>query len=302
MKSIFNKHVLIAVTVIISLCLLYWGIEYLKGINLFKPANFYYANFEKVDGLNISAPVTINGFQVGLVREINYDYDSNDISVLMSLNKNLKIPKGSKVTLDTELLGTATLAIQLSKGSDYYAVGDRIDSEITNGLMDRVDENIMPQIASILPKLDSILLNVNALVSNPALHTSVSRLDGITAELAKSSQQLSSLMANLNGKVPQIVTNVDGLTTNLEGTTQNINQLSQTLANAPIEKTLTDLNATVANLRQVTDQLNDKNSSIGLLLNDKSLYDNANSSIMSLDELLKDIKANPKRYINIKVF
>ena len=302
MKSIFNKNVLIAVTVIISLCLLYWGIEYLKGINLFKPANFYYANFEKVEGLNISAPVTINGFKVGLVREINYDYDTNQISVLMSLNKDLKIPHGSTVSLDKEVLGTATLSINLGHEKENYAVGDRIESVIPGGLMDKVDEDIMPQVARILPKLDSILYNVNALVSNPALHTSVARLDAITADLANSSQQLSGIMAQLNGKMPQIVTNVDGLTTNLNTTTQHINQLSENLANAPIEATLSDLNATVANLRKVTDQLNDKNSSLGLLLNDKSLYENANSSIMSLDELLKDIKCNPKRYINIKVF
>mgnify|MGYP002623599762 CR=1 FL=1 len=302
MKSIFNKNVLIAVTVIISLCLLYWGIEYLKGINLFKPANFYYANFEQVEGLNISAPVRINGFQVGLVREINYDYDNNQISVLMSLNKNLKIPHGSTVSLDKEVLGTATLSINLGHEKENYEVGDRIESVIPGGLMDKVDEDIMPQVARILPKLDSILYNVNALVSNPALHSSVTRLDAITADLANSSQQLTGLMAQLNGKMPQIVSNVDGVTTNLNTTTQNINQLSESLANAPIEATLSDLNATVANLRQVTNQLNDKNSSLGLLLNDKSLYENANSSIMSLDELLKDIKCNPKRYINIKVF
>ena len=93
MKKFFTKEVMIAVTVIISLCVLYFGIEYLKGINLFRPANFYYAKFERVTGLAVAAPVTINGFQVGQVREINYDYNDNQISVLLSLNKDLKIPK-----------------------------------------------------------------------------------------------------------------------------------------------------------------------------------------------------------------
>ena len=113
MKRYFSKEALIAITVIISLCILYFGIEYLKGINLFKPANFYYAKFEKVDGLAVSAPVTINGFQVGQVREINYDYEKNDISVLLSLNKDLRIPKESNVKLSVDMLGTAQLVLTL---------------------------------------------------------------------------------------------------------------------------------------------------------------------------------------------
>ena len=95
-------------------CLLYWGIEYLKGINLFKPANFYYAKFEKVEGLTVSAPVTVNGFQMGQVREINYDYADNQITVLMSLDKELRVPRGSQVSLSSDILGTAALTLNLA--------------------------------------------------------------------------------------------------------------------------------------------------------------------------------------------
>lgn len=302
MKSVFNKNVVIALIVIVSMCVLYWGIEYLKGINLFKPANFYYAKFEKVDGLNISAPVSINGFQVGLVREINYDYQSNEISVLMSLNKDLRIPKGSVVSLDTELLGTATLSIALAKGTDYYNVGDEIASTVPTGLMDKVGEDVMPQVTEMLPKLDSILTNVNALVASPALHASVARLDGITAELAKSSQELSALMNQLNKQMPQIASNVSDVTHNLKGSTESLNKVASDVSNADIGNTLAQLNSTVSNLNRLTSQLNDKNSSLGLLLNDKSLYENANRSVASLDSLLIDIRERPKRYIHLKVF
>ncbi len=167
MKSFFTKNVIIALTVIASLCLLFWGIEFLKGINLFKPANFYYSEFEKVDGLTVSAPITINGFQVGQVREINYDYNSNKISVLLSLDKGLKLPQGTTVTLASDLLGTASLAMNLGKSATYYNVGDEIPSAVSAGLMDAVGNDLMPQLSAILPKLDSILGNVNALTSNP---------------------------------------------------------------------------------------------------------------------------------------
>ena len=92
MNTLFNKNVLIALTVIVSLCLLYWGIEYLKGVNLFKPANFYYATFDNVNGLVSSAPVNANGFPVGQVREMEFDYSTNRVRLLLSMDKGLQIP------------------------------------------------------------------------------------------------------------------------------------------------------------------------------------------------------------------
>ncbi|MDD7343014.1 MAG: MlaD family protein [Bacteroidales bacterium] len=302
MKSFFTKNVLIALTVVVSLCLLYWGIEYLKGINLFKPANFYYAKFEKVEGLTVSAPVTVNGFQVGQVREINYDYADNQITVLMSLDKELRVPRGSQVSLSSDILGTAALTLNLAKNGSYYNVGDEIPTAVKAGLMDKVGDDVMPQVVAMLPKVDSILSNVNGVLSNPAINTSVSRLDGITAELARSSQQLTLLMNSLNRSVPGIMGDVKGVTGNLYTASGDIKHLSANVRNMPLDSTIKSLNATVANLQALSAKLNNKESSLGLLLNDKALYNNANSSVMSLDSLLKDVKKNPKRYVTIKVF
>lgn len=302
MKSFFTKNVLIALTVVVSLCLLYWGIEYLKGINLFKPANFYYAKFEKVEGLTVSAPVTVNGFQVGQVREINYDYADNQITVLMSLDKELRVPRGSQVSLSSDILGTAALTLNLAKNDFYYNVGDEIPTAVKAGLMDKVGDDVMPQVVAMLPKVDSILSNVNGVLSNPAINTSLSRLDGITAELARSSQQLTLLMNSLNRSVPGIMGDVKGVTGNLYTASGDIKHLSANVRNMPLDSTIKSLNATVANLQALSAKLNNKESSLGLLLNDKALYNNANSSVMSLDSLLKDVKKNPKRYVTIKVF
>ena len=98
MNPATKRNIKIGLTVIVSMCLLYWGIEYLKGINLLKPANFYYAKFEKVDGLTVASPVNVNGFKVGQVREISYDYNTNQILVELSFDKGLKIPDGSTIT------------------------------------------------------------------------------------------------------------------------------------------------------------------------------------------------------------
>ena len=302
MKPFLNKNSIIAIVVIISIGLLYWGINYLKGINLFKPANFYYVKFEQVDGLNVSAPVTINGFKVGLVKEIDYDYSANQISVMLSLNKDLRIPVGSTVSLGSDLLGTAQLSIQLSKAKDYYDVGSVLESRNETGLMGKVESDVMPQLIAVLPKIDSILTNVYAILANPAINQSVSRLDGITQEHEKSSVQLSGLMTQLGKNAPGIVNNVNGITSNLNTASGNLNQLSGKMAKMPLDSTVENLNKTLANMQALTQKLNDNKSTLGLLMNDKKLYDNATSTVASLDSLLTDLKRNPKKYVTIKVF
>ena len=301
-----KKNIIIAITIIASLCLLYWGIEFLKGVNLFKPANFYYAHFEKVDGLTEAAPITVNGFPVGQVREINYDYEKNQIQVMMAMNKDLKIPVGSTVRIESSLTGTASLALTLSDSKVFCKVGDEIGCFVKPGIMDKVTTEVVPQVLTILPQVDSILGNVNTLTSNPALYASVSRLDGITAELAKSAQQLNALMHGLNARVPGVMNDVNGITGNLTGTTSNLNELSASLKTLPLDSTVNEINATIANMQQLTSELNkklnDRNSSLGLLLNDKTLYSNAERAVADLDSLLVDIKKHPKRYINVKVF
>ncbi|MBR6283231.1 MAG: MCE family protein [Muribaculaceae bacterium] len=296
-----KKNILIAVCVIASLCLLYWGIEFLKGVNMFKPANFYYAKFEKVDGLVEAAPVSINGFPVGQVREIRYDYATNQISVMLAMNRDLKIPVGSQVSVVSSLTGASTLALTLGESTEYYKVGDEIQGVVPAGLMDKVNTEIMPQVAGILPKVDSIMGNVNGIVGDPALRMSIARLDAITQQLVQSSQQLTTLMHGLNQSVPGVMNNVDGITANLTGASDNINTMTGNLKALPIDSTLNEVNATIANIKTLTTQLNDPNSSLGLLLNDRELYNNATKTLADLDSLFIDIKKNPKRYINIKL-
>lgn len=299
MKKFFTKEVKIAITVIISLAVLFWGIEYLKGVNLFKPANFYYVEFENVTGLTDSAPVTINGYQVGLVRGIDYDYESGALVVLLGLETDLKIPTGSKAVLATDLLGTAQIELKLAQADTYYQVGDKLPGENAIGLMDKVGDDLLPSVAALMPKIDSILTNLNAIVGNPALQQSIDRLDGITANLEASSRQLSQMMSK---SMPAIVNNVEGVTANLDSITGSLNVAATQLRSVPIDSTMNNINATTANLNHLTAQLKGTNSSLGLLLNDRGLYDHIDSTIMSLDSLFIDIKKNPKRYVTIKVF
>lgn len=309
MNPTSKKNVLIGLTVVVSICILYWGIEYLKGINLLKPANFYYAKFEKVNGLTVASPVTVNGFKVGQVREITYDYDTNQISVELSFEKGLKIPDGSTITFSNELLGAAALQLNLGASKTYMEVGSVIPTQMQGGLMDKVGNDMMPALVSILPKVDSIVGSVNQILANPAIAASVTRCDAITRELAASSAQLTELMASLNKAIPGMVHNANGvlananaLTGDLRTTTGNLNTITGNLKELPLDTTLNRINATLANVQRLTAKLNNENSSLGMLLNDKKLYQNVTSTVASIDSLLQDVKKHPKKYVTIKVF
>lgn len=294
MKKWFGKESKIALSVLVSILILYVGINYLKGINVMKPANYYYVQFPSVGGLAQSAPVTIDGYKVGLVQEIVYDYDTNQtIKALLNLDKKLKIPVGSRVYLETDMLGTSSVVIALNPHvSEYYKHGALLQGEVKSGLMQSLQSELLPQVAMLLPKLDSILSGLQTLVNDPALVSSVKRIDHITANLEQSSTQLSGMMQN---DLPEILDNVQGITA-------QINQFSDTLNTLPLQSTMASVQKSSYNLQQITSRLTSPDNSLGLLLNDRALYDRANSVLGSVDSLMIDLRLNPKRYVHFSLF
>lgn len=299
MKKRFSKELIIGGLVLLALLILVFGINYLKGVNMFKPSNYYFATYTDVAGLAQSAPVTVNGFKVGLVREISYEYDNpGHIKVEMSLDRHLKLPRGTKAMLTTDMLGTSSIALEMAPGKDFHNVGDQLIGANASGLMSSVTNDIMPSITAILPKIDSILTSMTTIVSDPALLASVQRLDKIMANIETSSAQLTTTMK----AIPRIADDASGLMTDLKTISADLTALSAKLREMPIDSTMNSVNSIAARLNTSMEKLNSKDSSLGLLLNDTGLYNNLNASAASLDSLLKDVKQNPKRYISIKVF
>lgn len=293
-----RKEITIGICVIIALCVLFFGIDFLKGINVFKPANYYTASYTNVNGLAVSAPVTINGYKIGLVRSIDYEYDNpGHVAVEFSLDKEFKLPKGSKAVIVCDMLGTATVQLQLSDNAEFYNVGDKIESETASGLMDGLSTDIMPGVANIFPKVDSLLTSINKLASDPAIAASVKRLDAITANLEATMTALNKSVKAL----PSVMGNVEATTQNVSTITGNLAYVSEELKTVPLDSCMVSIQQTANNLRQLTEELNNPNSSLGLLMNDPALYNNLNNTVKSLDSLFIDIKKNPKRYINIKL-
>lgn len=307
MKKIFSKELIIGASVLLSLLILFFGIDYLKGINIFKSANYYYASYTNVAGLSQSAPVTLNGYKIGLVREINYEYDNpGHVLVELSLDKQLKVPVGTKATIVTDMLGTSSVELKMAPGNNYYEVGSRLEGVSAGGMMDKLGNELMPTIMSIAPHIDSLVVALTAITTDPALLTSIKRLDNIMANLETSTNHLNKAMSS----VPMLVTSANGTMANVKELSANLTQISSALAvlsddlkEIPLDSTMRNINRITANLDQATEQLNSTNSSLGLLLNDPELYHNINNSAAHIDSILIDLKKQPKRYIpSIKIF
>ena len=294
MKKLFTKEVKIALAVLISAVILVVGIEYLKGINLMKPTNYYYIEYKNVTGLTVSTPVVIDGFKVGLVREINYNYDKpGPVTVEVSLDNQLKVPSGSKAVLMVDFLGTATIDLRLNKYvSTYHSAGDVLMGENAPDMLGSIQNNVLPQLTAMLPKIDTILTGIQAIVTNPALSESIDHLNRITADLEVSSKKLSHIM---DKDMPPILANVTGIT-------ENVNEFSSRLNELDLKKTVVSVDSTLLSLQSITNKLNNNDNTLGLLLNDKQLYDGLLNTVGSADSLLIDLRLNPKRYVHFSLF
>lgn len=293
-----KKEFTIGITVIIALLVLFFGIDYLKGINIFKGTNYYYATYTNVAGLAQSAPVTVNGYKVGLVKDIQYQYDNpGHIQVELDLNKELKIPMGTKAVIVTDMLGTSTIELHMSTSRDYHNVGQTLIGENATGLMGNVTEDLLPSVSRILPKIDSLLTSINKVVADPALTSAVRRLNSTMGHLETSSTQLQAFMS----RMPSVAADAQTTMSSVKDLASDLTAISGQLKNAPIDSTLQNVYMATTALNQLMESLKNPDSTLGLLLNDKGLYDNLNNASASLDSLLRDVKKNPKRYISIKL-
>lgn len=302
MKKIFTKEVIIGLLVLIALAILFFGIDFLKGMNIFEKENTYHITYTDVRGLSVSAPVNVNGYKVGLVRTIAYEYDNpGHVRVDIEIDDDMRLPEGTTAVLSSDLLGTASIDIILGTSDKVIAPGSNLPGVIPSGMMDQVSNELLPSVAAVFPKVDTLLTNINRLVADPALRQSVERLDILTANLVVTTNRLNAVMATL----PPISSDIKQITSNFVSTSENINVLADNFSKMPVDSLMTTLQLTLENLQAITAELNaglnNPDSSIGKIMNDPALYDNLNSTVQSLDSLFIDIKKNPKRYISIKL-
>ena len=288
-----KKEVKVGLVGIITVIILFFGINYLKGIHLFKPSVYYYVEFEDINGLATSSPVFANGFKIGIVRSISYNYQKlGHVIVEVEVDDDMRVPKGSTGELVTEMLGTVKMNMKLNMETpEMCNPGDTIPGYANYGIMG-VAESMAPKMNQMLPKLDSILSSLNKLLANPALEGTLNNAEKLTANLEQTTNHLNRFMSK----------DLPKLSENLNSITNNFSEISANLKGINYAETINQVNQTLAQVQELTGKLNSKDNTIGLLLNDPSLYNNLNRTTDNAANLLLDLKEHPKRYVHFSLF
>ena len=291
-----TKEIKIALVAIVGILIMYFVINFLKGMNLFSTNNTYFITFDDIQGLGASTPIYADGYKVGTVDGLEYDYKENGpIKVKVDIIKDLRIPQGSKAEIVKDLMGNLQVNLLLANNPrERVEPGGIIPGAVNGGMMDKA-ANLVPVVEKMLPKLDSILTSVNALLADPALAASLHNVETITSNLTVSTRELNTLMAGLNKQVPGMIGKANGVL-------DNTNRLTANLASLDVQGTLNKVNQTLESAHQFTEKLNSNQGSLGLLMNDTKLYDNLTSTMGHADSLVIDLKAHPKRYVHFSVF
>jgi len=293
----------------IAIVILILGFNYLKGRNVTDRSDEIYAVFPSVKGVQKSNAVMINGLQVGKVTDLKEkDKNLSGIVVTITLTKNINIPKNSLIGINSELLSSTSLDIALGDAAEYVADGDTLNTVMNQSLMGQLTKSINPAIDNAnktLTSLDVLIRKLSAIVDT----TTQLNIQEIVRHLNSTTRSLDLMVNAQNGVLIRSLKNVESITGNMaknndhiSATLANLDKTSSKLADADIEAVLQSLKTTMSKLQNTVDNVNSKNGTVGLLLNDRQLYDELRQTNRSLTTLLDDLRVNPKRYVNISVF
>lgn len=293
MKKIFSREVIIGATGILAILIIYLLINFFKGINLFKADNHYYVKFTDVCQLVNSSPIFINGYSVGNVRDINYDYSNpGNIIVTIEIDERMKVPAGSYATITTHMLGGTDMSLVLANSNRILAPGDTISGYPNKDIASVASEKILPAFDRLMPKLDSILGSLNTMLANPALDTTINNAAILSEELKKTTASINTLLGK---DVPAITDRMVRLEDDLLAVSGELKNINYAAISKELEKTL-------LNVQQLTTALASDKGTIGLLLNDTTLYRNLCTTCEQAESLLVNLREEPKRYVHFSIF
>ncbi|MDY3103322.1 MlaD family protein [Prevotella sp. SGI.027] len=291
-----RNEIKIALVAVAGIVALFIGMNFLKGTNLFTGSKTYCFAFDDISGLTKSSPIYASGYQVGLVKDIIFDYSQkNKTKVIAEMDKQMKIPTGTTAFISSDVLGNikVTLNIAPNKGK-FIQEGGLIPGSIDQGAMGEVT-SMIPAVKQMLPKLDSILLSLNLLLADPAIASSVHNVQDMTANLTKTSRELNAVVAKLNREIPGVVTKTNRILDHSETFTANLSQVD-------VATTMRKVDEAMADVKAVTAKINSNEGTLGLLMRDPSLYNQLNTTVRSADSLMVNIRQHPKRYVHFSIF
>jgi phospholipid/cholesterol/gamma-HCH transport system substrate-binding protein len=300
----------------IAITFLILGFNFLKGKSLFKTGTHLYAKYSDTKKLMPSNPVFVNGFQVGTIEDILPGNDElSSVLVEIKLNADYNIPDNSFAEIDASLLGTPGIIINTGNSTTYLEDNDTLMTKESAGLLGEIGSKLSPvadQLQLTLKSLDSLLQNFNTILdpnTKGNLQSVMTNLNKATASLAVSAVSLQNLLNNQSGALNQTLNNLDSFTNNLaannskiNNTLSNLEKTTDNLAKADIDGAINNLKGSVEKLNGVMTKINSSDGTLGALINNKDIYNNLNNTVRSLNILMDDLRAHPKRYVNISVF
>lgn len=291
-KKTFTRELWVGLLGILALLIIYLLINFFKGVNVLKEGKKFYVKFDNIGEIVNTSPIYLNGYKVGNVSNIIYDFNSTDgVFVEINVDKRLNIPQGSYAEVNNKMLGSSTISLRLGKGNKFVAPGDTISGYLNGGAMQEAG-NMLPQINAMMPKVDSILVSLNNILGNPSINRSVNNVEQLTQELGKTTAMLNSLLKN---EIPEA-------TEKLIKIEDNMLAVSSQLSEVDYKRMFATLEESATNLKQITEALSNGEGTAGMLLKDSTLYNNLNRTCAAATELLEDLKEHPKRYVHFSIF
>ncbi len=282
----------IGIAAIVAIGILVFGINYLKGINMLKQGRNYYVLCDNAVGLATSGHVMLNGYQVGQVREMGVDYRQNKVVVLINVEDDCKLTVDAHAEVAADLLGTASIVLYQGTSAELLKVNDTIPGgNHAKGIMDAA-RPIAEEANVLMPKLDTLITGLNIIINESKVRESLLNINEITVKLNTTIDELNGILRN---DLPGIIANVDHATANLDTLTDQMRE-------ADIKKLIANAQQSLDQANKLLTQMNSQNGTVGKLMNSTELHDQLSTTIASLDSLITDIKAHPRRYINVSVF
>lgn len=305
----------IGLMAVIGIVLLIFGFNFLKGNSVFKKETKVYAIYNDVLGLTKSNPVVVNGMKVGKIADIDGGKDLKNILVTVTFTQDVNIPTNSLAVINPNLLGSPSLEIQLGNATTYLHNGDTLITTASSGALDEAMKVINPvlyEVRNAVKSLDSvfqIVTNVFDEQTKKNVKDIIANLNLVSQSFAVSAKSLESMVDAETSPLSQSLRNINSITANLNTNNEKIDSIisnvqtaSHKMAALQLEKMMDSLNVAINNFKDGADKLNSKDGSLGLLLNDKTLYHNLQSTANKVNILIDDIRVHPKRYVNISVF
>lgn len=288
------REIKVAVLAIVCGFLLYFGMYFLRGVNLFSPVHTYVGVFERLNGLTEQAPVYVRGYNIGQVTRIDYDFTRrNAFSVSVSIDKHISLPEGSEMVLIADgLLGGKAIevVIPFTEGQQTVTLAsDTLPTRIEQGLVESLESGLLAHLDSVLLRVDSVVANVEQQLEGDHINHTLTHLDRITEDLTVSATDIRQLT---HQRLPRIADSAAVAIDNANAVLANVRE-------ADIAGVVTRADTAIGQLQQA---INSKEGTLGLLLHDKSIYYHLDSAVVSVDQLVSDLKENPKRYVHFSLF